>query len=336
MSQEKNLEKRVDYMNVNINSVSKNQSIYDLIIVGAGPAGMTAAIYAQRANLKTAIIEKALPGGKMTRTSEVENYPGFDYITGQELSLKMQQQVEKLNVEIIYDEVVSIDDGQNHKSKIVTLLENKTILVAKAVIVATGCVEKKIGVLGEDEYFGKGVSYCGVCDGFLFKNKIITVVGGGYAACEESLYLTRLTDKLNLVHRSENFRADDKTVAKVKQHPNITMHINYRVVEVIGDEKLDKVVNVKLENTQTKETKIIKTDALFPYIGSVPTTDFIKHLNVCDKEGYVLVDEICQTKIPGLFAVGDVIKKKLRQIVTATNDGAIAAQYIINYIDNIG
>ncbi|MGL5268190.1 MAG: thioredoxin-disulfide reductase [Spiroplasma sp.] len=322
-------------MNANINSVNMNQSIYDLIIIGAGPAGMTAAIYAQRANLKTVIIEKALPGGKMIKTSEVENYPGFDFITGQELSLKMQQQVEKLNVEIIYDEVICIDDAKNHKSKTVTLLDAKKTLNAKAVIVATGCVEKKIGVPGEDKYFGKGVSYCGVCDGFLFKNKIITVVGGGYAACEESLYLTRLTNKLNLVHRRENFRADDKTVAKVKNHPNITMHINYHVVEIIGDEKLDKIVAIKLENTQTKKTKIIKTDALFPYIGSVPNTDFIKHLNVCDETGYVLVNDICQTKVPGLFAVGDVIKKKLRQIVTATNDGAIAAQYIINYIDNI-
>lgn len=321
-------------MNVNTNSANENKTTYDLIIVGAGPAGMTAAIYAQRANLKTVIIEKALAGGKMTKTSEVENYPGFEYILGQDLSLKMQEQVEKLKVEIIYDEVVRIDDDKNHNSKTVTLLDSKS-LTAKAVIVATGCLEKRIGVPGEDEYYGKGVSYCGVCDGFLFKDKIITVVGGGYAACEESLYLTRLTNKLNLVHRREGFRADDKTVAKVKKHPNINMYVNYHVTEVIGDQKLDKVVGLKLENTQTKEVKEIKTDALFPYIGSLPITDFVKHLDVCDEEGYIVVDDICQTKVPGLFAAGDVIKKKLRQIVTATNDGAIAAQYIINYIDNI-
>lgn len=322
-------------MNVNTNTFNnKEQSDYDLIIVGAGPAGMTAGIYAQRANLNTVIIEKAIPGGKMTKTSEVENYPGFDFIDGQNLSLKMQQQVEKLNVEIIYNEVIRIDNSENHNIKIVTLLDKK-ILTAKAVIIATGTIEKKIGVPGEDKYYGKGVSYCGVCDGFLFKDKIITVVGGGYAACEESLYLTRLTNKLNLVHRRDVFRADDKTVDKVKKHPHINMYINYRVIEIIGDEKLDKVIGLRLENIQTKEIKEIKTDALFPYIGSEPITNFIRHLGICDEEGYILVDDICQTKIPGLFAAGDVIKKKLKQIVTATNDGAIAAQYIINYIDNI-
>lgn len=302
---------------------------YDLIIIGAGPAGMTAAIYAQRASLKTVLIEKALPGGKMTRTSEVENYPGFDFIDGQGLATKMHEQVEKLNVEIIYDEVVSVA-----ADKTVTLLGDRKI-TAKAVIVATGTVEKKIGVPGEDEYYGKGVSYCGVCDGFLFKDKTITVVGGGYAACEESLYLTRMTNKLNLVHRREGFRADEKTVTKVRKHPNINMHVNYRVVEVLGDPIEDKVVGLKIENAATKEITEIKTDALFPYIGSDPITSFVRDLDICDEEGYILVDEMGQTKVPGIFAAGDVIKKKLRQIVTATNDGAIAAQYVINYIDNI-
>lgn len=321
-------------MKDNIKSKNKQHYDYDLIVVGAGPAGMTAAIYAQRANLKTVIIEKALPGGKMTRTSEVENYPGFDFIDGQALATKMQEQVEKLNVEFIYDEVLRVDDSKNHNVKTVTLFNDRQ-LTAKAVIIATGTVEKKIGVPGEDEYYGKGVSYCGVCDGFLFKNKTITVVGGGYAACEESLYLTRMTDKLNLVHRRDGFRADEKTVTRVKNHPNINMHVNYRVVEVIGDPVLDKVVGLKIEDTQTKEIKEIATDALFPYIGSEPISEFVRHLDITDKEGYILVDDTCQTKIPGLFAAGDIIKKKLRQIVTATNDGAIAAQYIINYIDNI-
>lgn len=322
-------------MNVNTNIKDKLQYDYDLIIIGAGPAGMTAAIYAQRAQLKTVLIEKGLPGGKMTKTSEVENYPGFDFIDGQELSLKMQQQVEKLKVEIIYDEVVRIDDGVNHAFKTVTLLDNKTI-TAKAVIIATGSIEKKLGVPGEDEYYGKGVSYCAVCDGFLFKDKTVTVVGGGYAAFEEASYLTRLTNKLNLIHRREVFRTDEKTVNKIKNNPNVTMYLNYRVIEVLGDKEQDKVVGLKIENLITKEIKEIKTDALFPYIGSIPISDFVKHLQITDEEGYILVDEICQTTIPGIFAVGDVIKKKLRQIVTATNDGAIAAQYIINYIDNIG
>lgn len=317
-------------MNVNTNKIKYD---YDLIIIGAGPAGMTAAIYAQRANLKTLIIEKALVGGKMTKTSEVENYPGYEYITGQELSEKMLKQVEKLKVEILYDEVIKVIDGPKHVSKTVILGDENRELVAKAIIVATGCLEKKIEIPGEDEYYGKGVSYCGVCDGFLFKGKAITVVGGGYAACEESLYLTKLTTHLNLVHRREGFRADDKTVNNVLTHPHITKYLNYVVIEVLGDGK--KVTGLKLKNTLTNKIKEIKTDALFPYIGSIPISEFVKDLGVCDKEGYIVVDEICQTKIPGLFAAGDVVSKKLRQIVTATNDGAIAAQYIINFIDDI-
>lgn len=318
-------------MNANTNAIKYD---YDLIIIGAGPAGMTAAIYAQRASLKTVIIEKELVGGKMTKTSEVENYPGINFIMGQELALKMQEQVEKLKVEFIYDEVVKITNDLKHLSKTVKLLSGKTI-TAKAVIIATGCVEKRIDVPGEKEYYGKGVSYCGVCDGFLYKNKVITVVGGGYAACEESLFLTRMTNNLNLIHRTEKFRADEITLQKVKNNANIQLHLNWEIKEIIGDKKLDKVVAIKLFNNITKETKEMKTDALFPYIGSVPITKFVKDLGICDQDGYILVDDTCQTKIPGLFAAGDVIKKKLRQIVTATNDGAIAAQYIINYIDNI-
>lgn len=305
---------------------------YDLIIIGAGPAGLTAAIYAQRASLKTLIVEKELVGGKMNKTAEIENYPGFDYISGQDLSLKMMQQVEKLKVEFLYDEVVSISDENNHVVKKISFLDSKP-LTAKAIIVATGCIEKKIGVLGEDEYYGKGVSYCGVCDGFLFKDKIISVVGGGYAACEESLFLTKMTKNLNLIHRREGFRADDKTVAKIKNNPAVTMYLKWVVSEVLGDGK--KVTGLKMKNVETNEEKILPTDALFPYIGSTPITGFLKDLDILDDLGYIKVNEIFETKIPGIFAAGDVVAKKLRQIVTATNDAAIAAQYIINYIDDI-
>ncbi|WJG70829.1 thioredoxin-disulfide reductase [Spiroplasma ixodetis] len=311
----------------------ENKYDYDLVLIGGGPAGMTAAIYAQRANLKTVIIEKYIVGGKMIKTSEIENYPGYDYILGPELSEKMQKQVEKLQVEFVTDEVIKITDSENHKIKTV-LLSSGDVLIAKGVIIATGSLERKIGVPGEEEYANRGVSYCAVCDGALFKNKIISVVGGGYAACEESLYLTRFTNKVNLIHRRHQFRADDKTVNKVKNNENINLITDHVVLKVLGTEDKKKVGKLEIQNIKTKEISEITTDALFPYIGSDPVTKFVKDLDICDSNGYIIVNDKCQTKIPGLYAAGDVIAKNLRQIVTAVNDGAIAAQYLINFIDN--
>lgn len=311
----------------------ENKYDYDLVVSGGGPAGMTAAIYAQRANLKTVIIEKYIAGGKMIKTSEIENYPGYDYILGPELSEKMQKQVEKLQVEFVTDEVIKITDSENHKIKTV-ILSSGDVLTAKGVIIATGSLERKIGVPGEEEYANRGVSYCAVCDGALFKNKIISVVGGGYAACEESLYLTRFTSKVNLIHRRDQFRADDKTVNKVKNNENINLITDHVVLKVLGTEDKKKVGKLKIQNIKTKEISEITTDALFPYIGSDPVTKFVKDLDICDSNGYIIVNDKCQTKIPGLYAAGDVIAKNLRQIVTAVNDGAIAAQYLINFIDN--
>ncbi|WP_338975347.1 thioredoxin-disulfide reductase [Spiroplasma endosymbiont of Monopis laevigella] len=311
----------------------ENKYDYDLVVIGGGPAGMTAAIYAQRANLKTVIIEKYIVGGKMIKTSEIENYPGYYYILGPELSEKMQKQVEKLQVELVTDEVIKITDSENHKIKTV-LLSSGDVLIAKGVIIATGSLERKIGVPGEEEYANRGVSYCAVCDGALFKNKIISVVGGGYAACEESLYLTRFTNKVNLIHRRDQFRADDKTVNKVKNNENINLITDHVVLKVLGTEDKKKVGKLEIQNIKTKEISEITTDALFPYIGSDPVTKFVKDLDICDSNGYIIVNDKCQTKIPGLYAAGDVIAKNLRQIVTAVNDGAIAAQYLINFIDN--
>ncbi len=313
----------------------ENKYDYDLVVIGAGPAGMTAAIYAQRANLKTVIIEKYAAGGKMIKTSEIENYPGYDYILGRELSEKMKKQVEKLKVEFIDDEVTTIVDSKDHKVKKVKLENKNDFFTAKGIIIATGTLERKIGAVGEEEYANRGVSYCAVCDGALFKNKIITVVGGGYAACEEALYLTRFTNKVNIIHRRDQFRADDKTVNKVKNNKNINLITDHVVLQVLGTADKKKVGKLEIQNVRTKKITEIATDALFPYIGSVPVTKFVKDLDICDSNGYIVVNDKCQTKIPGLYAAGDVIAKNLRQIVTAVNDGAIAAQYLINFIDNL-
>ena len=246
----------------------------------------------------------------------------------------MQNQVAKLEVEFINDEVIKIIDSKDHKIKTI-MLESGDVLIAKGIIIATGCLERKLDVPGEEEYANRGVSYCAVCDGALFKNKIITVVGGGYAACEESLYLTRFTKKVNLIHRRQSFRADEKTVNRVKANENINLITDHVVLQVLGSEDKKRVSGLEIENVQTKVITKIKTDALFPYIGSDPVTSFVKDLDICDSNGYIVVDDKCQTKIPGLYAAGDVIAKNLRQIVTAVNDGAIAAQYLISFIDTI-
>ncbi|ALA97055.1 thioredoxin reductase [Spiroplasma kunkelii CR2-3x] len=309
---------------------NNTNEIYDILIIGAGPGGMTAGIYAARAMTNIAMIEKGAPGGKVTKTSEIENYPGFDNIQGYELAMKMFEQTQKLKIPYISDHVTNII-RQDNLFKLE--LFSKKILLAKAVIVATGTVERKLGVPGELELEGHGVSYCAVCDGALYKEKDVVVVGGGYAALEEALYLARFVNKVYLIHRRDEFRADNNIVNKVKAHFKINFIVDSIVTE-IKDVTEKRVITVVIKNVKTGKIDNLSVSAIFPYIGAIPISDFAKNLGVLNEEGYFIVNNKCLTALPGLYAAGDVTNTTLRQIATAISDGAKAAQFALEYLNS--
>ncbi|MFJ1522040.1 thioredoxin-disulfide reductase [Spiroplasma sp. ald] len=309
---------------------NNTNEIYDILIIGAGPGGMTAGIYAARAMANIAMIEKGAPGGKVTKTSEIENYPGFDNIQGYELAMKMFEQTQKLKIPYIADRVTNII-RQDNLFKLE--LFSKKILLAKAVIVATGTVERKLGVPGELELEWHGVSYCAVCDGALYKEKDVVVVGGGYSALEEALYLARFVNKVYLIHRRDEFRADNNIVNKVKAQPKINFIVDTIVTE-IKDVTEKRVTTVVIKNVKTGKIDNLPVSAIFPYIGAIPVSDFAKNLGVLNEEGYFIVNNKCLTALPGLYAAGDVTNTTLRQIATAINDGAKAAQFALEYLNS--
>lgn len=301
---------------------------YDVIIVGAGPAGMTAAVYASRANLSTIMIERGMPGGQMANTADVENFPGFDLITGPDLSTKMFSHAQKFGAEYTYGDIKNITvEGDD---KIVDLGDKQ--LKAKAVIIATGAEYKKIGVPGESELGGRGVSYCAVCDGAFFKQKNLVVIGGGDSAVEEGVYLTKYADKVTIVHRRDTLRAQKILQERAFKNDKIDFIWNSTLKSI--NEKDGKVGSVTLIDNEGKETDV-ETDGVFIYIGMQPLTKPFQHLGITDEVGYIITNEEMETNIPGIFAAGDVRQKKLRQIVTATGDGSIAAQNAQHYIESL-
>ncbi|NLC97089.1 MAG: thioredoxin-disulfide reductase [Erysipelotrichaceae bacterium] len=298
---------------------------YDVIIIGAGPAGMTAGIYAKRAGLDVAMLENAAPGGKMVKTFEIENFPSFTNINGADLSYKMYEQTQALGVDYLYGDVIDVIDGD-----IKTIItDDGNEYKANVVIVATGTKERLLGIPGEVEFTSRGVSYCAVCDGAFFKNKTVVVIGGGNSALEESLYLTQFAKKVYIVIRRDVFRADDIAQDKVCSNPKIEIIRKHIPIEIIGDSKVTSIV---LENVDTKERTTLETDGIFPYIGADPNTSFISSLGITDEAGYVVVNKEMETSLPGIYGAGDCNIKTLRQIVTATSDGAIAAQNAFHYI----
>ena len=300
---------------------------YDVIIIGAGPAGMTAAIYCARSNLKTLILESGAPGGKMVNTAEIANWPGTTSINGADLALSMFNHVNQLKVEYRYGEVKEIVD--NKETKEVNCLDGNSY-TSKAVIIASGTKERLMNIPGEKELIGKGISFCAVCDGAFFKDEDIVVIGGGNAALEEALYLTQFVKTVTIVIRRDVFRAAEEVINEVKENKKIRIIYKHLPFEVISED--NKVSALVIENVDTLEKTTIETKAIFPYIGADPATAFVSALGITNQEGYLLVDDKMATVVPGIYGAGDVCWKTLRQVVTAANDGAIAAVSIGHYL----
>ena len=300
---------------------------YDVVILGAGPAGMSAAVYASRAGLKTAMLEKGAPGGKLVKTNEISNYPGFVTSGGPELALKMFEHSTAFGAEYLYGDVTKLNDLGEIKE--IELMDGSTV-TAKAVIIATGRDEKLLNVPGEQRYTGQGVSYCAVCDGAFFKDEEVAVIGGGNSALEEAMYLTQFAKKVYIVIRRDVFRADEIVQQQLAENDKIEVIRKHVPVEVTGEN--GKVCGIVLKNVETEEKMTLNVKAVFPYIGQDPGTSFVAHLDILDTQRYILTDEHMATKVPGIYAAGDVVAKTLRQVVTATSDGAIAAQSVFHYL----
>lgn len=300
---------------------------YDCIIIGAGPAGMTAALYAARANLKTLLLERGIPGGQMNNTAEVENYPGFDSILGPDLALKMYDGINQFGVEHGYGNVVEVKDHKDYKE----VITDDASYEAKVVIIATGCEHRNLEVPGEAEYSGRGVSYCAVCDGAFFRNKKLIVVGGGDSAVEEAIYLTQFADEVKIVHRRDALRAQKIIQDRAFANEKISFIWDSVVEEIKGDDQ--KVTGVQIKNVKTGETYEEAADGVFIYVGLIPLTQAFTSLGITDDAGWIVTDERMQTKIPGILACGDARQKHLRQITTAVGDGGIAGQQAYQYIE---
>ncbi len=303
--------------------------MYDVIIIGAGPAGMTAAIYTQRANLKTMIIEKSAPGGYMVNTYEVENYPGFGRVSGFEISEKMFNHVMELGVEYQYGDIASIVDKGAHKE---VHTSDGSVYTTKTVVVGTGTNPRELGAPGEKKFTSKGISYCAVCDGAFYKGKDVIVLGGGNSALDEAIYLTGMDASVTIVNILDSLQAHKSTVEKAKANEKIDFLLAHEVVSFNGD---DALKSVTLKNLNTEETFEMAIDGVFMFIGLVPNSAIVKDLGITNDQGYIEADANMRTAIPGVFAIGDVINKSLRQIVTATNDGAIVSQSVSEYIESL-
>lgn len=300
--------------------------MYDTIIIGAGPAGMTAALYAARSNLKVALLERGIYGGQMNNTAEIENYPGYAHISGPELAEKMFEPLENLGVEHLFGQVEKIEDHGDYK-KIITEDE---VFETKTVILASGANHRHLGVPGEEEYNSRGVSYCAVCDGAFFRDEDLLVVGGGDSAVEEAIFLTRFAKSVTIVHRRDQLRAQKLLQERAFANEKISFIWDSVVKEIKGDDR--KVTSVVFENVKTGQSSEADFGGIFVYVGLDPVSDFVKDLGICDEAGWIVTDQHMKTALDGIYAIGDVRQKDLRQITTAVGDGAVAGQEVYKYI----
>lgn len=303
------------------------ENIYDVVIVGAGPAGMTAAIYAVRANMKTVMLDRLSPGGQMINTNEIENYTGTGKLNGAELAMKMFEHTQELGAEFDYKTVVNITDEGEFKS--IVCEEDNTSYKARAVILATGTTPRRLGVPGEDRWAGNGISWCAICDGPQYRGKEVVVIGGGNSAIEESLYLSDICSKVTIVTMLD-LTADPKACGLLCCRSNVDVHIYKEVLEFTGE---DHLTGVRFKSTGDDQAEhYVTCDGVFEYIGFQASSQAFEGLGVTDKTGCIPVDAFMNTSVPGVFGAGDITTKHLRQIVTACSDGAIAASSAASYV----
>lgn len=302
---------------------------FDTVILGGGPAGLSAGIYASRGAISTAIVDINMFGGQPSNYLELENYPGFSVVGGYDLMEKFEEHADKFGVQKFpMQEIEKIDLKSNPK----IILTKDTEFRAKSVIIATGAQPMKLGVPGEKEFVGRGVSYCAVCDGAFYREKTVAVVGGGNAAVEEAMYLTKFADKVYVIHRRDELRADKIVQERAFKNEKIEFIWDSVVKEILGE---DLVHTAVLENVKTKEIKKLPVDGVFPYIGITPNVEKISGQLEQDAGGFIMTDETMKTSIDGVYAVGDVRHTPLRQVITAASDGAIGAVYAVKYIETL-
>lgn len=301
--------------------------IYDTVIIGAGPAGCSAALYASRAGLDTAVIEKYAPGGQMALTGDIDNYPGFEEgVDGFTLGMKMHKGAERFGITTLYGEITGVD----FSDKIKKLTTSSGEVLTKTVIIASGARSRELGIENEKNLIGKGVHYCAHCDGNFYRGKTVAVVGGGNSAAADALYLSRLAEKVYLVHRRDTLRATKIYHEPLLKAENVEFLWNSTVEEFITELR---VKGIKIKSTVTGEVKDIMCDGVFVSIGRDPATEFLKGKIALDNNGYVIADETTKTNIDGVFAAGDVRTKALRQVVTAVSDGAVAVHFAEEYLN---
>lgn len=305
------------------------EKIYDVIIIGSGPAGMTAALYASRANLSVLILEKGVPGGELLNTSDIENYPGYARITGPELADKMYEGAMQFGAEYAYGDVTNVTVSGHVKHVHV----GDKQYAAYAIIIATGAHHRKLDVPGEEDYNGRGVSYCAVCDGAFFKDKPLIVVGGGDSAVEEGTYLTQFASNVTIVHRRDTLRAQKILQDRAFKNEKVQFVFDSVVEEITGEDGM--VSGAQIKNVKTGELQRLDADGVFIYVGILPNSAAFKDLGILDEEGWIVTDQHMQTAVPGVFAVGDVRAKNLRQVVTATGDGGQAGQGVYHYVETL-
>lgn len=301
--------------------------VYDVIVIGAGPAGLAAGIYGKRAGYNILVLDtSSISGGQILNTYEVDNYPGIPGVSGTELADAMKKHCEKLGVEFARGRVSSIVDNGEIKE----LITKKENFQTKTVIIATGATNRKLGCPGEDDFSGMGVSYCATCDGAFFKDKVVAVVGGGDVALEDAAYLARTCKKVYLIHRRDEFRGAVVLQNQIKSLDNVELVLDSTVESIIGKDSVEKLL---IKNKKTDEEKELEVEGVFIAVGTVPNTKTISGLPSLDDRGYIIAGETCETNIPGVFAAGDVRTKQLRQVITATADGANAITSITNYLN---